>query len=91
MDEHSRAEAFCRTLMAELEEQWTRARGHQERHPLREKMRQIGAIVERVRSGETLDAILTSGISVDDAMRCLVCEELLPRWEQMRGPASTSV
>ena len=82
-----RAEAFCRTMMHELEDQWTRARGHQERHPLKEKMLQLAWITERVAAGEDLDAILESGRVCDDAVRCLVCEELKPRWAVARARA----
>ena len=60
-----RAEAFCRTMMHELEDQWTRARGHQERHPLKEKMRQLAWITEQVAGtqqiGTHLDAVRRAG------------------------------
>ncbi len=80
----SQAEAFCRAMMLELEDQWTRARGHQERHPLREKIRQLEWIVERVAAGESLDLVLTQGSHGDDAVRCILCQELLPRWNQAK-------
>ena len=82
------AEAFCRAMMIELEDQWTGARGHQERHPLREKMRQLAWIADQLAAGEDLDAILERGICGDDAVRCLVCEELRPRWKRVNRPAS---
>jgi hypothetical protein len=87
MQAPAEAEAFCRAMMVELEDQWTRARGHQERHPLREKMRQLGWLTERVAAGEDLDALFERGRVGDDALRCLVCEELQPRWEAMKAGA----
>jgi hypothetical protein len=78
------AEDFCRAMMVELEDQWTHARGHQERHPIREKIRQLEWISGQVAEGADLSAILASGKVCDDAVRCLVCEELQPRWEAAR-------
>ncbi|GEM_PF-4037172 len=87
MTDTERARAFCQAMMIELEDQWTRARGHQERHPLREKMRQLAWITEQVAAGEDLDEILERGRVCDDAVRCLVCDELKPRWEQVKARA----
>jgi hypothetical protein len=79
------AEQFCRLMMNELEAQWARAIGHQARHPLRERMRQLDWISERVRAGEDLDALLSSGTAGDDALRCMVCEDLKPRWDRAKA------
>ncbi len=89
MQATSDAEGFCRAVMVELEDQWAQARGHQERHPLREKMRQLTWIIEQVSAGKDLDTILEQGRAGDDALRCLVCEEIEPRWTQAKSRATS--
>lgn len=73
---------FCRQMMSEYEEQWTEARGHQERHPLRAKMAQLETLMDRLRRGEQLESLLQAGTSGDDPMLFLLCEDLRQKWER---------
>lgn len=77
--------AFCRQVMAEYEEQWTEAHGHQERHPLRAKKHALQEAMDLVQNGEDLDRIIQQGCTGDDPMLFLLCEDLRPRWEKTRG------
>jgi hypothetical protein len=73
--------AFCQMAMADYERQWSEARGHQERHPLREKMRALSALVEQAEGPDEFRALLGDGCAGDDPIRALLCEELIPRWD----------
>lgn len=77
--------AFCRQVMAEYEEQWTEAHGHQERHPLKAKMRALEQVMERVQRGEDLEHLIQQGCNGDDPLLYLLCAELRPRWERARA------
>jgi hypothetical protein len=71
---------FCKQMMAEYEEQWTEAHGHQERHPLKVKMEALGTVMERVRNGENLEQLIQGGCSGDDPLFYLLCADLRSRW-----------
>ncbi|MBI4493797.1 MAG: hypothetical protein HY690_13480 [Chloroflexi bacterium] len=73
---------FCRQVMADYEEQWTEARGHQERHPLRAKMHALEALMDRLRGGEGFERLLQQARASDDPALYLLCEELCARWGQ---------
>ena len=77
------ARAFCRMAMAEYERQWSAARGHQERHPIREKMRVLSEMVEQTSSPEKFRALLREGCRGDDPIRALLCDDLAERWDAL--------
>ncbi len=72
---------FCSEIMHELEEQWARAFGHQNRHPIQEKMRVMREIFAKVKTVQEMDALLGEGKRSEDPMLWMVCQELAPRWE----------
>jgi hypothetical protein len=81
--------AFCLMAMADYERQWSEARGHQERHPIREKMRVLSELVEQARDGDEFRQLLREGCGGADAIRALLCEELSGRWDALSaGPKS---
>ena len=66
--------------MSDLERQWTEARGHQERHPIRVRMelvRELGASAE---AGQEITDLLGEGRNSEDPLRAALCEELAARW-----------
>jgi hypothetical protein len=79
---------FCRLAMAEYERQWSEARGHQERHPLREKMRILSEMAEQTTQPERFRTALAAGCGGDDPIRALVCEDLLARWDRLSAAES---
>jgi hypothetical protein len=79
---------FCRMGMADYERQWSEARGHQERHPLREKMRALSEMSGQATQPEDFRALLAAGCGGDDPIRALVCEDLLARWDQLAAAES---
>jgi hypothetical protein len=79
---------FCRLAMAEYERQWSEARGHQERHPLREKMRVLSELAGQSSQPEQFQIDLAAGCTSDDPIRALVCEDLLTRWDQLSAAES---
>ncbi len=81
--------AFCHLAMADYERQWSEARGHQERHPIREKMRVLSQLLDQAPSAEEFRALLRAGCDGDDPIRALLCEELTPRWDALSKPEST--
>ena len=82
--------AFCRLAMADYERQWSEARGHQERHPIREKMRVLSEILEQAPSPDEFGALLRQGCEGGDPIRGLLCEELSPRWDALSRSQSAS-
>ena len=78
--------AFCRTAMADYERQWSAARGHQERHPIREKMRVLSELVDRADSPEEFRVLLRAGCQGDDPIRALLCVDLAERWDALVPP-----
>lgn len=84
-----KSEQFLQSMMAEYEHQWMTAAGHQVRHPLREKMRRLSELIARRPGDEELDALLLDGPLPEDPLDCLLCEELGPRWAEVRGRASS--
>jgi hypothetical protein len=79
---------FCRLSMADYERQWSEARGHQERHPLREKMRVLSELADQSSRPECFRTDLAAGCSSDDPIRALVCEDLLARWDHLAASES---
>ena len=77
------ARAFCRAAMAEYERQWSSARGHQERHPIREKMRVLSQLVDQASSAEEFRERLREGCGGEDPIRALLCEDLAGRWDAL--------
>ena len=75
--------AFCQMAMADYERQWSEARGHQERHPIREKMRVLSELVDQAGSPEEFRRLLSEGCASDDPIRGLLCEELTGRWDAL--------
>ena len=75
--------AFCQMAMADYERQWSEARGHQERHPIREKMRMLSQLVGQADTPEQFRDLLREGCGGDDPIRTLLCEELSPRWDAL--------
>lgn len=74
---------FCRLAMADYERQWSEARGHQERHPIREKMRALAEITSEAANPEQFRTLLRAGCAGDDPIRALLCEDLAARWDAM--------
>ena len=81
--------AFCQMAMADYERQWSEARGHQERHPIREKMRTLSDLVGRASTPEEFRALLRAGCDGDDPIRALLCEELAGRWDALSAAEAT--
>ena len=75
---------FLQLMMAEYEQQWVRATGHQQRHPLRVKMRRLQELIERKPTAEELDRLLL-GEPPADPEACLLCEDLAPYWRRLRS------
>ncbi len=74
---------FCQTAMADYERQWSAARGHQERHPIREKMRVLSELVGQAASPDEFRALLRAGCDGNDPIRALLCVELADRWDAL--------
>ncbi len=72
--------AFCRAVMHEYEQQWSRATGHGVRHPLRLKMQTLEAWCAAPGSGAEFEARLMAGEQSDDPPQVLLAGELLPLW-----------
>ncbi|HYU21075.1 MAG TPA: hypothetical protein VEQ11_20490 [Chloroflexota bacterium] len=71
---------FCQMAMADYERQWSEARGHQERHPLREKTRALAALLDQATTAEEFGRLLREGCDGADPILALLCQELAPRW-----------
>lgn len=78
-------EEFCRLAMADYEGQWAAAAGHQERHPLRVKMKLLGEIAQQARDSDDFGRLLAAGCASDDPLHSLLCGELSPWWERVRS------
>lgn len=83
---------LCRAIMHDYEQQWTSAQGHARRHPLRIKMRQLEALMQRAPSEAELELIFAEAASGDDWELSLLCGDLEPRWRaaQAGQPATDS-
>jgi hypothetical protein len=78
-------ESFCELLMADYERQWALAAGHQERHPLRLKMDRLRDVLEQVRGGADLSAIVASGSMSEDPALCLLCQDIVAHLAAVPG------
>jgi hypothetical protein len=79
---------FCQQVMQEYERQWAAAAGHQERHPLRAKMRELEALMSEAGDAEQFGRLLEDGLVSAAPFRQLLCNELAPRWERQRSSGS---
>ena len=74
---------FCQLAMVDYERQWAAAAGHQERHPLRVKMAALEKLAQEAGDDpEAFGQLLSAGCGSDDPVRVILCDELLPRWQQ---------
>jgi hypothetical protein len=71
--------------MADYEQQWAAAAGHQERHPLSVKMKLLGEIAEKARDPDEFGRLLAAGCESDDPFYSLLCVELSDRWEKAKA------
>jgi hypothetical protein len=71
---------FCRAVMHEYERQWSRATGHNVRHPLRLKMERLQAWCEENETPEEFEAHLLEKQQSPDVGEELLADELLPLW-----------
>jgi hypothetical protein len=71
---------LCRAIMHDYEQQWTSAQGHARRHPLRIKMQQLEALMQRSPSEADLEQIFAEAAAGDDWELSLLCGDLEPRW-----------
>ena len=69
--------------MLDYERQWTEASGHQARHPLRVKMQALEALMSEAGDPLSFTRLLIEGRTCGDPFRELLCDELLPRWQQL--------
>ena len=74
----------CRAIMHDYELQWTKAQGHAQRHPLRIKIKQLEALMQRKPDEAELERILTEAADGDDWELGLLCADLEPRWRAAR-------
>ena len=74
---------FCQQAMLEYERQWAAAAGHQERHPLRVKMRALESLMADLHDAPRFRQLLIAGRTGGDPFREMLCDELLPRWERL--------
>ena len=74
---------FCQQAMLEYERLWVAAPGHQERHPLRVKMRALESLMAEAGDAAQFTRLMVEGRTSDDPFRALLCNELLPRWERV--------
>jgi hypothetical protein len=72
---------FCQAAMAEYEQQWSAAPGHQMRHPLKLKMTALEQLRNETDDPDTFGRLLAEGCRSDDPGRMLLCAELYPRWQ----------
>jgi hypothetical protein len=72
--------AFCRSVMHEYEQQWSRAGGHSVRHPLRLKMERLKAWCDGSCTAEEFEARLLASQQSADVGEELLADELLPWW-----------
>ena len=75
----------CRAMMHDYELQWTLAQGHARRHPLRIKMQQLEALMQRSPSEAELERIFAEAVSGDDWELSLLCGDLEPRWRAVQA------
>ena len=81
---------FCQLAMIDYERQWAAAAGHQERHPLRVKMELLRELTQQAGDPEQFTRQLREACEGDDPYRRLLCAELLPWWERVRGTQVSS-
>jgi len=74
-----------RAIMHDYEQQWRTAQGHARRHPLRVKMLQLEALMQRDPDAEELDQIISEAASRDDWELSLLCGDLEPRWRAVQA------
>jgi hypothetical protein len=71
---------LCRAIMHDYERQWTSAQGHAQRHPLRIKMQQLEALMQREPDEAELERIFAEAADGEDWELGLLCADLEPRW-----------
>ena len=78
----------CRAIMHDYEHQWTLAQGHARRHPLRIKMQQLEALMQRSPNEAELEQVFADAASGDDWELSLLCGDLEPRWRAAHASQS---
>jgi hypothetical protein len=70
---------LCEQVKVELELNWQRAVGHQQRHPIGVKLRAAEVLLDELRVAAEPHVLIEQGTESDEPGRALLCEELLRR------------
>ena len=75
---------FLRGVQHDYEQQWRRAQGHAQRHPLRIKMDRLEEVVGRAFTVDEFEQFLAESIVGDDLELSLLSVDLETRWRLAR-------